>query len=150
MRELGRYSVMRAFHGNYRVGSDLSQFLVARGIGRVGQRDEERALLLPGFIGDFSRRVVHAAVGDMVLPEADFVVEVFEGIEFAAAEEVSFEVPENSLVFTFSIGVPGLAEIGLISVVGGEFSETRMPEGFAVLSDGAEHHGGHAVVDAAT
>ena len=143
------HGVVGALHGDDRVGADLSELLATCGIGGIRQRNEERTLLLPGVIGDLLRGAVHAAVGDSVEPEADLVVEVFERLEFAAAEEVSLEVPENSLVFSFSVGVSRFAEIGLIAVAGGEFPEAWMPQGFAVLSDGAEHHGGHAVIDTA-
>jgi hypothetical protein len=86
-------------------------------------------------------------LGSLVEPDFRSLVELVEGVELGAFEEVIPHEPEGLFFFTFSVGVANGTSKGLEPVVAGEVQETRVPDGQAVGRVAAEHGGGHVVED---
>src|SRR5437867_11714357 len=88
---------------------------------------------------------MHAAIGDVVEPLVHALVEVFEARELGAADEATFQEPEEGLSAPLPVGIPYLAKERVEGVVLREVDEAWVPDRLTVGADAAEHDRRHRV-----
>ena len=90
--------------------------------------DREQSLLGEEEVGGFARLPVLAGVGDRVHPEPGRGVDGVQGAEFAARQEVAFDVTDGALDAALLVGRERVAGPRLAAVVAGEIEVTRIED----------------------
>ena len=114
----------------------------------VGQLDKELPLARPLLVGDPAGGSVEALIGDLwgfIEPDLQPPVQVLQGVELGAFEEVIPEQAEGFFLFALSIRIAHCTGKGLETVVAGELQKARMPDRLAVGPVVSEDRGGHVV-----